>query len=137
MRRHFVTFYSPGTFTGKTTTESIPSWDVDLAMEMAGDITDRCNCRPYGFRFSTRQRDDDDLDSREVEKSNLYYLPGAKVRTISDIRDDNNPCNRTLLSNMETNGWAKIVVSSPPWKWTRPFMSGDIILTSKGGKVNA
>ena len=69
MKKHFVTFYSPGTFVAEQTTKPIDSWDVELAVSMSGEIKERYGALPYGFQFSTRERGENDLDSHEVETS--------------------------------------------------------------------
>lgn len=64
MKKHFVTFFSPGTFVSETSEKPIDSWDVDTAVEMSTQILERHGARPYGFRFSTRERGQEDLDSK-------------------------------------------------------------------------
>ena len=127
MKAHFVTFYSPGTMVAETTTKPIPSWDVDLAVAMSSDIQERHAARPYGFRFSTRGRNDDELDSKEIAKSPLYYI-GGKVETIDDVRRRGDPNERILLSNMECNGWDRIWSSTQGWKWTQPLRADDLVI---------
>ena len=100
--QHFVTFYSPGTFTAEETTKPIESWDVDTAVKMAAGIKERHAAVPYGFRFSTRSREDGELDSKVSSKSNMYYL-GGKVETIEDVERRNDPKESVLLSNMRCN----------------------------------
>lgn len=78
MEKHFVTFYSPGIFVSEETTKPVDAWGVDTAVEMAHAIEERYGARPYGFRFSTRARNDDELGSRVVRRSGLYWL-GGKV----------------------------------------------------------
>lgn len=127
MQKHFVTFYSPGTFVAETTTRPIDSWDVDAAMRMAREIKERHGAVPYGFQFTTRSRDDNDLDSTVSARSNLYYL-GGKIVTIDEIRARALPEERTLLRNMEGNNWPRIIVNTNSWKWTQPLNDTDVIL---------
>jgi hypothetical protein len=124
MEKHFVTFYSPGTFLAEDTTQPIDTWDVDQAVEMARDVKWRI---PYCFVFTTRRREDDELDSKEVARSGHYFL-GGKIETVEEVRARNNPAERILLSNMEGNGWDRIVVNTNSWKWTQPFNDGDVLL---------
>ena len=56
MKRHFVTFYSPGTMVAEQSTQEIESWDPDTAKAMMADICERYDAHPYGFRFTTRER---------------------------------------------------------------------------------
>lgn len=127
VEKHFVTFYSPGTFVAETTVKEIDSWDTDQAVKLADEITERHGATPYGFRFSTRMREENDLDSKEASRSNLYYL-GGKIETLQDVEARNDPNERILLSNMRANGWGKIVVNYNSWKWTQPLEAEDVVL---------
>lgn len=126
MKAHFVRFLSPGTFIAEQTVKPIDSWDVDKAVEMARDIVERYNARPYGFEFITRERGPDDLDSRITERRGIFYL-GGKIETIEEVRERNDPNERILLANME-NSFDRIVVNTNSWKWTQPFRDGDVLL---------
>lgn len=127
MKQHFVTFFSPGTFVSETSTKPIDSWDVAKATEMARGISERYNATPYGFQFSTRERGDNDLDSHEIAESNVYYL-GGDIVTIEEIRERNDPDERTLLWNMEVNKLDRVLVNCNSWKITLPLTSDAIVL---------
>lgn len=127
MKQHFVTFYSPGTFVAEDTTKPIDSWDVEKAKEMAREIKERHGATPYGFSFSTRTRGDEDLDSHVSETSATYFL-GGKVRTLQEVKADNDPREEILLSNMECNGWDRIITNTNLWKWTQPLKENDVVL---------
>jgi len=127
VKAHFVTFYSPGSFVAEETTKPVESWDVAKAMEMARGITERYNATPYGFQFSTRERKDDELDSKVVEKSALYYL-GGKVETLEEVEARARPCDRILITNMKGNGWKRVITNNNSWKWTQPLEDTDIVL---------
>lgn len=120
MRKHFVTFLSPGTFVAETTTKEISSWSADEAMRMADDIVERYSATPYGFYFTTRERDDDDLDSKEVERSNLYYL-GGDIITLEELNKRNDPKEEVLRWNAKANGWKQFLVNGNSWRWCQPF----------------
>jgi len=77
MKRHFVQFFSPGTFMAEQTDLSIDTWDVNQAMKMAHGIKERYDATPFGFKFITRERADDELDSKLVSKSGMYFLGGT------------------------------------------------------------
>lgn len=130
MQQHFVTFYSPGTFVAETTQKPIDSWDVDRAAQMAKGITERYGAKPYGFVFSTRARGDDELDSKVVSKSPFYYLSG-KIETIEEIRKRNDPKERILLSNMEINGYEKVIRMTDGWAWSQPLEKDDVVLNQE------
>lgn len=123
----FVTFYSPGSFFAEMTTKEIASWDVELAKKMAGEIVERHGARPYGFRFIKRSRREDELDSRIVEESPFYFL-GGKIETIEEIRARNDPDEKILLGNMESNGWDRIWRSPDGWKWSQLVWPFDVLL---------
>lgn len=129
MQKHFVTFYSPGTFVSETTKKPIETWDVDLAVAMMTDIEERYDARPYGFRFSTFARSDEDLDSKEVAASPMHYV-GGKVETIDEVRQRRDPSERILLSNMECNGWSRVWSTTHGWKWTQPLRDEDVVVAA-------
>lgn len=128
--KHFVTFYSPGTFVAEQTVKEIDSWDVEKAQRMAAKVTERYAATPFGFRFSTRGRGPDDLDSREIRSSGMYFLNG-RIRTLEQVKARKFPKDRILICNMESNGYDKIVEKKPEapgWMWTQPFQDGDVVL---------
>ena len=127
MKQHFVTFYSPGTFFAEQTTKPIDSWDVDKAIEISKSIIERHSALPYGFCFTTRERKDDELDSKETERSHMYYL-GGEILTIEQVKERNDPDDKILISNMECNGYDRIVVNTNSWKWTQPLNKNDVVL---------
>lgn len=130
MTQHFVTFYSPGTFVAETTTKPIDTWDVDQAVAMSKGICERYNARPYGFQFSTRTRTNQDLGGKETTRSPMYYLDCA-VETLEEIKARQNPKDRILIRNMESNGWDRVVSPRTGWKWVRPLRDGDVVLPVK------
>lgn len=126
VQRHFVTFFSPGTFVSETTTKEIDSWDVGLATRMARSIRERYGATPYGFRFETRARGQEDLDSRVVKTSPMHYL-GGKVLTLADVKREMAE-ERILISNMECNGIEKVVVNDNSFRSVHPMGRGDVVL---------
>lgn len=126
----FVVFYSPGTFFAEQTSKPIEGWDVDKAVEMARAVTERYNARPYGFRFITRTREEDELDSSISASSGLYYL-GGRVETLDEVKARNDPNEEILRSNMECNGWDRVVINDNSWRWTQPLEDGDTVLDIK------
>jgi len=129
MEKHFVTFLSPGSFVSEETTKPIESWNIDTAIEMSKNIKERYGALPYGFRFSTRAREDYELDSKETERSGMYYL-GGEVLTLEEVKAKNDPDDRILISNMECNKWDRIIVNTNSYKTTQPLGPKDIVLES-------
>lgn len=127
MQKHFVAFFSPGTFVSETTEKPIDSWNVEKAMEMAHGIVERYSATPYGFHFTTRSRGPDDLDSKETARSPFYHL-GGRIETLAEVEARNDPKESILRSNMRGNGYDKIVVNDNSWRSTRPLGKTDVML---------
>lgn len=127
MKKHFVTFVSPGTFFSEQTELPIEKWDVKKAVEMSKKIKERYGATPYGFYFTTRERKRTELDSKEVKTSGMYFL-GGKILTLQQIKARNDPKDRILISNMECNKIDKVIENNNSWKATLPFNEGDTLL---------
>jgi hypothetical protein len=127
MQQHFVTFYSPGTFVAETTTKPIDSWNVDDAVAMAALITERHAAKPYGFRFTTRGREDDELDSKVIATSPMYYI-GGKIETLEEIEARNDPSEHILRGNMRSNGFDRVWTTTKGWRWTQPLNADDVVI---------
>ncbi len=130
LTRHFVTFFSPGTFVSETSKKPIDSWDVDRAVKMAADIVERHGATPYGFRFTTRERGDDDFDSQESATSGMYFL-GGELLTLADVEARNDPKDSTLLSNMRTNKYARVIQHK---SIILPFGDNDTLVEQDNGQ---
>lgn len=129
MKKHFVTFYSPGSFVSETDQHEIDDWNVNTAMDMAKGITQRYGAKPYGFSFSTRERGPNDLDSKVTKTSGMYFL-GGNVYTLDEVIARNNPDDDILISNMKFNNYKKVIVNTNSYKITLPFDDGqDIVLS--------
>lgn len=127
MKQHFVTFFSPGTFFAEDTTKPIDAWDVEKAMEMARSITERYSAKPFGFRFTTRSRRDEELDSKVTAISPMYFL-GGTVETLEQVKARATDEDRILVSNMECNGYKRIITNNNSWRWTQPLDDDDVVL---------
>lgn len=127
VKKHFVTFFSPGTFVAEQSTQEIESWDVKEACARAKKITERHGATPYGFQFSTRSRGPNDLDSKISATSPMYYL-GGKIETLAEVKARATDKDRILVGNMERNNIKRILTNSNSWKWTQPLGDDDIVL---------
>ncbi len=127
MEKHFVEFESPGTFVCEVTVLPIDSWNVGKACELASSIKQRHGATPYGFRFITRSRNDDDLDSKITAKSHMHYL-GGKIRTIEEVEAEANPADDILLSNMRYGNIKRVITNTNSWKVTHPLNDDDVVL---------
>ena len=130
MQRHFVEFLSPGTFVSESSELPIDSWNVDVAVKMAADICERHGARPYGFRFTTRGRKDNELDSRVIDKSGIYYL-GGSVETAEEILARNDPKEEILRSNIRCNDYKRIITNTNSWRFTTALNADDVVLDVK------
>jgi hypothetical protein len=127
MTAHFVTFFSPGTFVAEETTLPIDSWDVDEAQKKARGIKERYGATPYGFRFSTRTRQDSELDSKVTAESHMYFL-GGKVETLEEVKARATDADRILVFNMECNHYKRVITNNNSWRWTQPLNDDDVVL---------
>jgi hypothetical protein len=127
IKKNFVTFYSPGTFFAETSENPVEAWDLEKAKEMARSIKERHGATPYGFRFITRGRTDKDLDSKEIAHSPMYYL-GGKVETLAEVKARATDKDRILISNMECNGYDRIITSTTGYKWSQALGKDDVVL---------
>lgn len=127
MTKHFVTFYSPGTFLMETDQREIEAWDVDAAVELAKSIDQRYGARPHSFKFSTSHRAEDDWQPKIVEESPLYIL-GGTVKAIADLEAENDPSNEIAIANMRRNGIERVVDNRNSYKSMLPLRDGDVLL---------
>lgn len=127
VERHFVTFYSPGTFCAETTTQEIHAWDTVEALSRAKSVEERYGARPYAFRFSTRAREDHELDSKVVAESGYYFF-GCNVLTVADVKAKYDRDYSALVSNMECNGWDRVASPREGWRWHQPVTADDVVL---------
>ena len=127
MEKHFVIFFSPGTFVAEESRKPIEAWNVSLAVLMSKDIKERYGATPYGFCFITRERSKEDLDSKEVKRSKMYYL-GGEVLTLAKVKTRNNDEDRILIQNMEGNKITRIVISNNYYRTTLPLGDDDVVL---------
>ena len=126
MKQDFVTFYSPDTFLAETTVKEVVSWDADVALAMMSKILERYGAKPYGFRFTTRERGPDDLDSSVVATGPMHYV-GGKVETREEVEARNDPKEDVLRFNMRANDYRRIWISTQGWRWTQPLEDSDIV----------
>lgn len=130
VQQHYVTFYSPGTFLAEDRREPIDSWDVGEALRRAARVKERYGATPYGFRFTTRGRTANELDSREIAASPMHYF-GVVVETLETLKERGHAGDRILISNMECNGWDRVVRTVNGWAWSQPLRPDDVVLSEE------
>ena len=126
IKQHFVTFVSPGTFVPETSKRPIESWDIKIAKQMARDVMERYGATPYSFFFTT-QINDGELDSKQTAQSPNYFL-GGQVLSLQDVKDRNHPKDSILISNMENNGYDRVIQNDNSWRATLPLNESDVVL---------
>jgi hypothetical protein len=129
MKRHFVTFLSPGTFVAEDCTKPVDAWDVEVAKLIAETVTERHNAIPYGFYFTTMERAPGEWEPKQTAKSPMYYLPHCKVETLEEIEARDLPDENILRANMRGNGHGRVIVTTKGWKWTQVLNDTDVVLT--------
>jgi hypothetical protein len=127
MKKHFVIFFSPGTFVPEQTEREIDSWDTDKAVAMSREIVERHGAKPFGFKFITRGRGLLDLDSKTIKESGMYYL-GGKVLTRAEIEARNDPKEAILRDNMRCNDIDRVIQNDNSWRYIGQFHDGDTLL---------
>lgn len=120
-KKHFVTFYSPGTFVSEVTDKEIDSWSVRKAMKMAQDIKERYGATPYAFQFFTVK------GKEQTDYSPKYFL-GGKVENLQDVEARATKADEILLSNMRANGYELIITNTNSWKITTSLEAEDVVL---------
>ena len=123
MEQSFVIFLSPGAFFSEQTERPIDSWDIEQAKAIAAGMVQGHNARPYGFKFVTRRRKDDEI----IKQSGVYYL-GGKLRTLEQVEADNLPNEEILRWNMRENNYSAVIENTNSWKFTAPFNKEDVLL---------
>ncbi len=127
MKAHFIHFLSPGTFVHEESSKPIDEWNPEKGKAMARDIKERHNATPFAFYFTTRERQGNELDSRVVETSGRYYLGGV-VETLEQVKARATDKHRVLISNMEGNGYDRIITNKNSWQVTQPLGPTDVVL---------
>jgi hypothetical protein len=121
--KHFVTFLLPGFICAETSEREIENWDIEKAKEYYEECT---YIKPYGFYFTTYERTDIDWGPKEIAHSGTYFINGT-VKTLEEVKAENNPRNEILIDNMRINKWDKIVTTQSGF--TQPFLEDDKNIT--------
>jgi len=140
MRKHKVTFYSPGTLFSESSTYDIENWDTVKAVELAEKVLERYDAKPYGFVFETFIVSDDVPDgeggmlkvqSKSVEKSGIHFL-GGWLETYDEVMLRNDDKESILRSNMRYNDNWIVCINTNSFRSTIPFNEKDCIVDAFG-----
>lgn len=143
MRKHYVTFLSPGTFFAESTSQPIEAWDTHEATQRSRVISERYNAKPYGFYFTTvlaaAPVSDGEggtlpVTEKEVARSGRYFLTG-RIETFDEIEARADPKESILRDNMRCNGRWLVVVNENSYRSTQPFEEADSIVNAVGDVV--
>jgi hypothetical protein len=143
MRKHYVTFLSPGTFVSEQTTRPADAWDVPGACEAARGVRERHGATPYGFYFTTCLTADPvpdgeggwlNVQGREAERSGMFFL-GGRLLFVHELRAAGRKEDKILVSNMEANDWPVCVRNDNSWRSVQPFGEKDAIVDPETGRV--
>lgn len=118
--KYYATFYSPDIFCANT-------WAKEI------DSPDPCKVKwpknAYAFYIESQESvtvNGTVLSSDRKRIGPVYYHPDSKIETIDEVRKNPNagPC---LASNMENNGWDKVIWTR--WgNWPQPYDSKKTVI---------
>lgn len=60
-------------------------------------------------------------------RSNFYYL-GGQIETIEEIIAKEDPKDTTLIVNMETNNYKRVITINNSYRSTFPFNDDDVVI---------
>lgn len=106
MIKDFVTFLFPGVFWSEDATYEIEGFDFERAIELYKEL----KLKPFAFYFTKFERGEEDWNPKEIERSGKYYINGD-IKTLEDVKAENDPRNQILIDNMICNRWDKIIVT--------------------------
>lgn len=116
MKKHFLQISYPGSFFAEQNLVPLSgdSWDLGEALAIVAGQ----DYAPFGFRFITRERQDDELDSKQVARSCMYFVNGD-VKTVGEVEPGS-----ILHRNMINNNYSRVFVSRG---FTVPMDPEDIV----------
>ena len=121
MLKHYVQYFSPGSFVSETSDKEIPSRSLDHVLPM------KKNSYSYGFLFFDREEtkiNGEVLKGKKKNYSSTHYIGGRKMNATEVKAEVKN--NATLLSNMKINEWKYVVKTK--FGQFMPFEKGDIMI---------
>lgn len=145
MRKHRVTFYSPGTLFSESSSYDIDSWDIAKAISLSEKVTERYGAKPYGFVFATYLTAPEVSDGeggtlkvepKRIAESGIHFL-GGKLETYDDVVARDNSDESILRSNMRGNSMWIVCINTNSYRSTLPFNEEDKLLDSRGNVLES
>ncbi len=120
---HYAQFYFPGMIVADTSNKKVESRDPYKVVIPKG---------AYCFRLFSRDVVIDGKKRYEGENydyTGMFYRSDAVVMSLKEVKA-HKPEERILISNMEGNGWNRIIFSKfgDRLGWPQPFEDGDTVL---------
>lgn len=117
MLKHYVQFSYPGAFFSEHSTEEIAERNAELVKVPEG---------AFAYQFYDREEVEVDGETLRGECKNYSgFTYFGKAYTLEEVKSEF-PQYTTLISNMECNGWNK-VVRTRRGNW-QPIEEGDIVI---------
>ncbi len=144
MRKHYATFYSPGTLFSESTSVEVAERDPKLAVAELEKIVERYNAKPYAFTLETRIVRDPvpdgeggtlDVVPKTVDDVTGLHLLGGTLETWHEVEARNDPRESIMRSNMRVNGMWIVCVNTNSFRLTIPFGERDVIVDATGAIV--
>ena len=143
MKKHYVVFYSPGTFFDETDSQPIETFgDTQAAVELAASINQRYGAKPYGFRFVTcielppvidpETGEKMEVESKQIAESGTYFING-RLRKYDEVLAENDPQESILRSNMRQT--PIVCETSNTYRHTGIFREEDFVVNELGAIV--
>lgn len=108
MKQDFIEILTSGSFFSESSIMAIDNWSIDLAVEqLRSRYAERLD-KPYGFRFMTKERGPNDLDSKVSKRSGIYFFPG-RVSTYDEVVARRDARDSILISIMSSNGFDRVI----------------------------
>lgn len=129
MEKKFIVFTipEPGSPQPTKITMAAEEHSIELANKMADDLLQQVGIRPSGFHYTTRARGEEDLDSKEISKSPMYYFEG-KTLTMDQVKELPEPKRTNMIYNMGAAKCDTVVVMEIKQEIGFPLKPGDVVL---------
>src|SRR5688572_7901851 len=100
MLQHYIEIFYPGSFVAESSTAKVDSRTYPKTLPKGA----------YAFRFYDREEieKDGEILKGNAKNYSVTYFPGAVAMDVDEVKAKV-PDSRILVSNMEGNGWKKVI----------------------------